>query len=104
LDQKRDALIPQLFSNESRQRLRAYEQLIETWNDDEGLIPALIGYGLDNKSNGNGIYNALVLLSHMQLATIQKRKADILKFVSEVEGGGPKIKDRADKLRSRLGG
>lgn len=104
LDKKRDALITQMFADEPGQRLRAYEQLVETWDDDESLIPAVIEYGLRNRSNGNGIYNSLVLLSHMQRETIQKRKADILKFVTEVEGGGPKIKERADKLRSRLEG
>jgi hypothetical protein len=102
LDKKRDALVPQLFSNDAKQRLRAYEQLMETWDDDAGLIPVLIEHALANKSNDNGIYNSLVLLGHMERETIQKHKADILEFVAKVEGGGPKIKERADKLRLRL--
>ncbi|AZC35163.1 hypothetical protein [Pseudomonas chlororaphis] len=103
LSERRDALIRQMFSDDARQRVDGYQQLLASWGSDELLIPAVIAYGSGNTSNGNGIYNSLVLLSHMQRDTIQKRKVDIIAFTKLVEGKGDKIRERADVLRSRLG-
>jgi hypothetical protein len=104
LNERRDMLVRQLYVEDPAQRKSAYEQLLFAWGSDETLIPALIAYGLADKANGNGNYNALVLLSHMQRETIHRRKEDILGFAGAVEGNGPKTKERADILRSRLGG
>lgn len=103
LVERRDVLIRQMFSGDARQRLEAYRQLLGSWGNDELLIPAVIAYGSGNTSNGDGIYNALVLLSHMQRDTIQKRKEDIITFTRLVEGKDEKIRERVDVLRSRLG-
>jgi hypothetical protein len=102
LDERRDALIRQLFSDTPSQRVRAYEQLLESWASDVTLVDALTAYGSAHKSNGDGIYNSLVLLSHMQRDTIQKKRDEITRFVDEVENSGPKIRDRAATLRSRV--
>ena len=66
------------------------------------LISAVITYGLADRTNGNGVYNALVLLRHMQRDTIRRNKTTILEFANAVEGVGPKTKERANILRSKL--
>ena len=102
LRERRDLLIRQMFSNEGNQRADAYQQLLASWGNDESLIEAVIAHGSNNTSNLNGIYNTLVLLSHMQRDTIQKRKPEITAFTELVEGKGEKIRQRAEVLRSRL--
>lgn len=102
LNERRDTLIRQMFGDDADKRKDAYQKLLASWSGDESLIPAIISYGSDNKTNANGIYNTLVLLSHMQRDTIQKRKDEILAFASAVESNGPKTKERVDILRKRL--
>lgn len=102
LSGRRDVLIRQMFGDDPSQRKNAYEQLLSAWGDDDSLVTAVITHGLSDRTNGNGIYNALVLLSHMQRETIRKKKAEILEFSRAIEDSGPKIKQRADVLRSRL--
>jgi len=104
LDQRRDLLIRQMFGDDADSRRDAYTQLLSSWGNDESLITALIAYGSSNKSNENGIYNTVVLLSYMQSDTIMKKKSEILIFASSVEGNGPKTKERVEVLRSRLKG
>jgi hypothetical protein len=103
LSERRDSLVRQMFSDEANQRVEAYQQLLASWGSDESLISAVIEHASNNTSNGNGIYNSLVLLSHMQRDTIQKQNSAILTFAKLVEGNGDKIRERAEVLRSRLG-
>lgn len=65
---------------------------------------SVIAYGTENKSNANGVYNAFVLLSHMQRDTILTKKPEIIAFTKLVEGNGSKTAERASILRTRLDG
>jgi hypothetical protein len=49
-----------------------------------------------------GIYNILVLLSHMDGEALRPHVAEIKQFSKDMEGIGPKIQERARVLRSRL--
>lgn len=102
LDNRRDTLISRLFSESAELRLDAYNQLLSSWADDETMIPALISFARQHLDNENGIYNTLVLLSHMNRDVIKRRKDEILAFAAEAEKNGSRSKERADKLRSRL--
>jgi hypothetical protein len=102
LDVRRDLLIRQMFSDVAEQRMQGYQQLLTSWGSEESLIPAVIAFGRTNQKNLNGIYNAMVLLSHMQREVIQGRRAEIFEFITLVEGLGDKIRERANVLRSRL--
>ena len=103
LDNRRDSLIRQMFGDDPDQRKTAYDQLLASWSNDESLVVAIIKYGMGNKSNSNGIYNALTLLSHMQRDTIKGRKSQIIEFADAVEANGSKTKERTDALRRMLG-
>jgi hypothetical protein len=102
LTNRKDTLIRQLFSESPELRGDAYNQLISNWADDETLIPPLISFARQNPDNENGVFNTLVLLSHMNRDTIKKKKVEILEFSSVAERNGSRTKERADKLRSRL--
>ncbi|MDJ0615492.1 MAG: hypothetical protein QNJ63_01895 [Calothrix sp. MO_192.B10] len=102
LANRRATLIQELFSDSSSTRKNAYEALLASWGSDSSLVLELIEYGRDNSSNLNGIYNTLVLLSHMSRDALRPHVAEIEKFSREVEGNGVKTKERAEKLRSRL--
>jgi len=102
LTERRDVLIRQMFGEDSDQRKAAYQKLVASWGSDESLIPAIIKYGSDHRTNANGIYNTLVLLSGMPLEITRKHKDEILTFASTVESNGQKTKERADILRAQL--
>lgn len=99
---RRASLIQNLYSPSGSERIEAYKTLLATWADDQTLAPELISFGRKNQSNNDGIYNTLVLLSHMQPSALKPHISEIKKFSHEVEGIGPKTKERAEKLRSRL--
>jgi hypothetical protein len=103
LDQRRDFLIRQLFSEEPQLRKDAYNQLVSSWSADESLVTRLVGYGTENISNSNGVFNAVVLLSHLQKDVILKQREAILSFAKLAEKNGAKTQERVSILRDRLG-
>ncbi|QTT89384.1 hypothetical protein [Pseudomonas chlororaphis] len=56
------SLISRLFDSTASVRGRAYEELMQLYLKDPGLMPSLISYGQENINNKNGVYNALVVL------------------------------------------
>ena len=101
-EQQRALLIQQLFSDSAALRTNAYDQLIANWASEKALISEVIAYARLNPDNENGVYNTVVLLSHMNRDTIKEEKEEITKFSREAESIGPKTKERAATLRSRL--
>lgn len=102
LSRRRESLIMELFSESGSRRQEAYAGLMSGWSNDSSLVLEVIRYARENVSNANGIYNSLVLLSHMNRQALQPHVALIIAFATEVESAGPKIKQRAQTLRSRL--
>ena len=102
LDQRRDLLIRQMFGEDADQRKDAYGQLMASWSSDISLIDALISYSTENIKNTNGVFNSVVLLSHMQKDTIVKNEKEILAFAKLAEANGPKTAERVIILRSRV--
>lgn len=102
LNERRDTIIREMFDTDPESRKEAYTQLLASWGSDESLIEALISYGSANQSNANGIYNTLVLLSHMNVDVIKTKTDNILAFAKLVENNGPKTKKRVNVLRERL--
>jgi chromosome segregation ATPase len=98
----RSQAISDLFSDDPATRLRAYNVLIGNYGADPALIPELLTYARANVSNQNGVYNTLVVLSHLNKAQLKPHVAEIQGFAKDVEPIGPRIKERADKLVGRL--
>jgi hypothetical protein len=103
LNQRRDLLVRQLYGEDAQLRKDAYNQLVNSWSSDLSLVEELVRYGTENKSNVNGVYNAIVLLSHLQRDTIVKRREAILTFAKLAEANGEKTAERVAILRGRLG-
>ncbi len=98
----RSQAISDLFSNQPAVRLRAYNVIMDNYGTDPALIPELLSYARANINNQNGIYNTLVVLSHLNKAQLKPHVAEIQAFAKYVETMGPRIKERVDKLLIRL--
>jgi len=64
----RQTLIADLFSDQSSVRLRAYNALMSDYSADTKLVPDLLSFASKHRDNLNGIYNTLVVLSHLNKA------------------------------------
>jgi hypothetical protein len=98
----RGEAITNLFSNNAGQRIDAYNVIMDQYRNDPALIPDLLSYARKNMGNQNGIYNTLVVLSHLNKSQLKPHVADIQAFAREAEPMGPRIKQRVDKLLDRL--
>jgi hypothetical protein len=98
----RSSAIKDLFSDQASVRIRGYSVLMDSYSTDPNLIPELLSFARKNLDNQNGIYNALVVLSHLDKKQTKPHVDEIKAFAQQVEGMGPRIKDRVDKLLSRL--
>ncbi len=97
-------LISALFSNQPGARLAAYRAIMKVYNNDSALVPELLSFARTRTDDEDGIYNTLVVLSHINRARLKPYVAEIQKFAQEVESIGPRIKERVNTLLSRLPG
>jgi Ni,Fe-hydrogenase III large subunit len=67
---------------------------------DELIVSAIANLPVDK--SGDGTYNSLIVLSGMRRDILKMRKNDVLEFLSRVEGKGPKIRERALRIREIL--
>jgi hypothetical protein len=108
LDQRRVTLVGQLYSPSGGERIEAYNGLLQNWGSDETLPPLLAQRARQAFANSNspgradGIYNTLVLLSHLNRAATAPHSADLRAFADEMRPVGPRVSERADTLLSRL--
>ena len=99
----RSQAISGLFDNDGTNRVRAYGTLMEDYATNAVLIPELLSFARKHLDNQNGIYNTLVVLSHLDQKQTKPHADEIRAFAQEVKGMGPKISARVDKLLYRLG-
>lgn len=52
--------------------------------------------------NGNGVYNALVLLSRLDARQLRRHDQAIKDFAKSAKDVGPRTAERADKVLARL--
>jgi hypothetical protein len=102
--QPHDALIEQLYSSESRLRRVAYQQLMSVDASHQTVIDDLINFGYANMDNENGIYNTVVVLSHLPQAATRPKVKEITDFCAEARLIGSKTAARCDKALSRING
>lgn len=98
-----DILIEGLFASSASERGRSYDELMSNYSASSDLIPNLLDYASKNPSNTNGVYNTLVVLSHLDYSKIKNVDTQAIReFAENVRGKGPKTAQRVDKLLSRL--
>jgi DNA repair exonuclease SbcCD ATPase subunit len=100
----RSSAIADLFSDQASMRIKAYSVLMDNYSTDPNLIPELLLFARKHLDNENGIYNTLVVLSHLDKKQTKPQVNEIKALAQQVEGKGPKIKERVDKLLNRLPG
>ena len=101
----RAELIAQLYSRDANERLRAYGALVETSRRDTTIVPELLRFAADPKAGSdraNGIYNTLVLLSHLDADTLVPHADEVRRFANQTRSLGPRTEARADRLTGRL--
>jgi hypothetical protein len=67
-----------------------------------GKSTALIEYAVENFENLNGVYNTLVVLSHLNYNFLDIDISSIRAFANKAKVNGPKTAARAQKLLDRL--
>ena len=100
-DARRGA-IRQLFDPAAAIRVRAYSALLPRYANDPTLVPEILAVAREDPSNANGIYNALVVLSHMNAASLRPYRAEIIAFAEQAKRIGPRVADRAGTLIGRV--
>src|SRR5688572_11727370 len=83
----RRALVDQLFDPDARVRVKAYGDLMPVNRREDSLISELLDavrqHARDDKSAyANGVYNVLVVLSHMDEDVLVKRSDELRGFAS----------------------
>jgi hypothetical protein len=101
-DSDRAQLIRQLFDPSGAVRLKAYGGLLPRYKDDPTLVPEILKVAEENPRNANGIYNALVVLSHMNASSLRPHSKEIRSFAEGSQSVGPRVAERARTLLGRL--
>jgi hypothetical protein len=96
------ALIEQLYSAEPRLRGRAYNELVDRFAGAAGLVESLITYAQTNMDNENGIYNTVVVLSHLRADVTTPHRQQISAFCAQASTIGEKTATRCKVLLSRV--
>jgi hypothetical protein len=97
-----DSLIEGLFGQTAAIRGTAYEELLSRFAASDQLIPKLLSYSERHMDNGNGVYNALVLLSRLELRQLRSHADALRAFAGKAKAVGPRTAERAEKLVARL--
>ena len=98
----RTQLIKELFDPNPSVRVKAYGGLLPLYRDDPTLIPELLRVADANPRNDNGIYNTLVVLSHMNADSLRPYSKEIRTFAEASKSVGPRVSERASTLLRRL--
>ncbi|HEX9964310.1 MAG TPA: hypothetical protein VGB04_04930 [Allosphingosinicella sp.] len=108
LDQRRDQLVNGLCDPRGGARVAAYTALLQGSARDPALPPQLAQKARqafadpDAPGRGDGIYNTLVLLSHLEASALAPNVEDLRRLAEEMRPVGPKVGARSDKLLERL--
>jgi hypothetical protein len=98
----RAQLVEQLFDPSAAVRVTAYAGLLPKYRDDSTLVPEVLNVARENPKNANGIYNALVVLSHMNASSLRPHRKEIEAFATSSQAVGPRVAERARTLIGRL--
>jgi hypothetical protein len=104
LEQRVNALIRDLFSEDARVRIGAAQDLIQGWRSEPNVVHALVEFATQNRDNSNGVYNTVVVLNEFSLRALEAHKEQVLKFIELAKATGSKTEAKAVALAKRLGG
>jgi len=102
LGERKEGLIADLFASDSATRGEAAQRLVAGWRDDPALPAELIQYASERRDNANGVYNTVVVLGSLSKGALVKNREAILEFLTSAQGQGPKTRQAADNVRSRI--
>jgi outer membrane murein-binding lipoprotein Lpp len=97
-----DSLVKGLYAQTAAIRGAAYEEILARFATSEQLIPVLLNYAEQNLANGNGTYNALVLLSRLDVRQLRSNEQAVRAFANKAKSTGPRTAERAEKLLARI--
>lgn len=101
----RRAVVEKLFDKDPSVRIKAYDDLLPRYAKDPSLAAEVIQVAAKYPDNQNGIYNALVVLSHMNADRLKPHRSDIIAFARNSQREDrPRIKERANILLRRIPG
>lgn len=97
-----ESIIEKLFAPTASVRGAAYEELMARFSNNSDLVPQLLSYAAGHMENQNGVYNTLVVLSHLDHRALRSDITAIRKFANQAKAIGPRTSERADKVLARL--
>lgn len=98
----RTTIIEQLYDPSPAVRVKAYGALLPQYRADATLVAEVLAVARQHPDDANGTYNALVVLSHMDAATLRAERDEIESFARGAQRIGPRVAERADTLIRRL--
>lgn len=101
-DPSRRQLVDQLFDANGGVRVKAYGGLLPKYANDPTLVTEVLDALQRNPKNANGVYNALVVLSHMNAAVLRPYRDQIESVAVTSQQVGPRVSERARTLIARL--
>ncbi|MGH8557192.1 MAG: hypothetical protein ACRESZ_06960 [Methylococcales bacterium] len=95
-----NSVIEKLFAPPASVRGAAYEELMARFSKSPDLVPRLLHYAERHMDNQNGVYNTLVVLSHLdnQALPLWSDLESIRTFANQARAIGPKTSERSDKV------
>ena len=96
--------VKNLFSQDAMVRQAAAQELVQGWRSDPAVVMPLIDEAYKNRTNENGIYNSVVVLSELQTLTLLKHKKEIITFLEFAKNVGPKTKNKVADIEKKLTG
>ncbi|HEY7498348.1 MAG TPA: hypothetical protein VH740_07535 [Vicinamibacterales bacterium] len=100
-DPARREAIEQLFDRNAAVRVAAYGQLLPRYRNDPSLVVEVLQAADGKQGNANGIYNALVVLSHMNADALKPHANAVRAFAEKSRSIGPRVSARATTLIER---
>jgi hypothetical protein len=96
-------LIADLFAPGASARVAAYAGLKNGYAHDSDAVNRLLAYAKQHPNNANGIYNTLVVLSHLNYGQLKGvNQAEVRAFAESARSLGSKTSGRVDVLLERL--
>lgn len=102
LDERRRALVLQIYADDKTQRIRATTELVRQWATDPKLVTVLLDIADDRSQNLSGSINALVVLRECPPEALRANAAELMPFLDKVKGNGSQTAALVAQVQERV--
>jgi hypothetical protein len=102
LDQRRRALVEQLYDDDKALRQRATTELVRQWASDAKLVPTVLEIAGPRWQQATGSYNAMVVLREAPPEALRANASELQAFLDKARGNGTQSATLATQVGERL--